>query len=265
MTLSPGLPVPHATLYLCRHGETALNRENVLQGSGVDAPLNAVGWAQARQLGERFRDVHLDWLVSSELRRACETAQAIHEHHPGLKYTKYAALAELCWGIWEGKKCPCLQELFSKWNQGDYQAALEGGESPAHAVERVAPALGDILAKATDQAQIAVVIHGRLLRIILAYLIEGSLDYMGSYQHRNTCVNVIQVYKRSALTEDEIDRLWHDRVYPTGATWAPRPHAPTADHLAGPLHDYLFIPSALDCLAHLESGPNSTEVTVNVT
>ncbi|KAJ1914982.1 hypothetical protein IWQ60_008602 [Tieghemiomyces parasiticus] len=216
MTLSPGLPVPHATLYLCRHGETALNRENVLQGSGVDAPLNAVGRAQARQLGERFREVHLDWLVSSELR-------------------------------------------------GDYQAALEGGESPAHAVERVAPALGDILAKATDQAQIAVVIHGRLLRIILAYLIEGSLDYMGSYQHRNTCVNVIQVYKRSALTEDEIDRLWHDRVYPTGATWAPRPHAPTADHLAGPLRDYLFIPSALDCLAHLESGPNSTEVTVNVT
>ena len=27
-------------LYLCRHGETAANAEKVMQGSGIDLPLN---------------------------------------------------------------------------------------------------------------------------------------------------------------------------------------------------------------------------------
>lgn len=47
--------------------ETALNADKVLQGSGVDPPLNAKGLKQAQCLSQRLKNVEVDWIVSSEL------------------------------------------------------------------------------------------------------------------------------------------------------------------------------------------------------
>jgi hypothetical protein len=40
-------------------------------------------------------------------------------------------------------------------------------------------------------------VHGRLLRVILASLLDGVLDRMHIYKHHNTCINKIQVYHDS--------------------------------------------------------------------
>ncbi|RKP40299.1 phosphoglycerate mutase, partial [Dimargaris cristalligena] len=186
-------------LYLCRHGETDLNKLNVLQGSGVDAPLNDTGREQAQRLGNRFRSQPVDWLISSDLRRAKETAGAIQCHHPAVKFTTYPGLSEICWGIWEGRSCPKLDELIDKWNEGDFSACLEGGESPLHVENRIIEPFVSIIEQANGLDHVVIVVHGRLLRIILSSLIEGNLGWMGQYTHRNTCVNQIQVYRRCDL------------------------------------------------------------------
>jgi broad specificity phosphatase PhoE len=62
-------------LYLIRHGETDDNARRVVQMP--DAALSARGRAQAARLGERLRDAGIVRLLSSDYRRAQETAEAV--------------------------------------------------------------------------------------------------------------------------------------------------------------------------------------------
>jgi broad specificity phosphatase PhoE len=63
-------------LLVVRHGETDYNRDGRLQGQEHDVPLNATGVAQAQQLSEQI-DERIDYLVSSPLVRARQTAQIL--------------------------------------------------------------------------------------------------------------------------------------------------------------------------------------------
>ena len=63
-------------IYIIRHGETARNREKVLQGRS-DMPLNENGIRQAEQAGRWFRqhDIRFARAYASPLIRAVETAR----------------------------------------------------------------------------------------------------------------------------------------------------------------------------------------------
>ena len=62
--------------YIVRHGETAANSRNVVQGQN-DVPLNETGLAQAARLAERLKAVHFDAVYASDLSRAMRTARII--------------------------------------------------------------------------------------------------------------------------------------------------------------------------------------------
>ena len=61
------------TIYLIRHAEAEGNVYRVYQGQH-DTLLTETGKLQAQALGERFRDVHVDAVYSSDLYRAAATA-----------------------------------------------------------------------------------------------------------------------------------------------------------------------------------------------
>ena len=63
-------------LYLVRHGQTYFNIYNKLQGWS-NSPLTAQGKDNARQAGERLRDVHFAGAFCSDTTRAMETIQTI--------------------------------------------------------------------------------------------------------------------------------------------------------------------------------------------
>ncbi len=66
-------------LYIIRHGETYGN----LNGDGfTETDLTPVGEAQARLLGERFKNERIDKIYTSPLMRAIKTATAVHKFHP---------------------------------------------------------------------------------------------------------------------------------------------------------------------------------------
>ena len=56
------------TLFLVRHGTTALNDRNIFQGA-IDEPLNALGLSQSQLLTEYFKDIPIDLAISSPLTR----------------------------------------------------------------------------------------------------------------------------------------------------------------------------------------------------
>ncbi|ORZ36511.1 histidine phosphatase superfamily [Catenaria anguillulae PL171] len=197
------LPAPptgtNVRLILCRHGETALNAKHVLQGRGVNPPLNERGQAQAQRLADRLADAPVDWIISSELQRAVDTANAVAKHHPDVPRNAYVDLAEISWGHLEGTHAPNLSPLHDAWNSGNFDYAPQDGESPNFVMQRATSQLFSILETAKDMKSksgvvtVVIVIHGRLLRIILSTLLHRSLFMMPTMGHQNCNINVVDV------------------------------------------------------------------------
>ena len=86
-----------------RHGQTEANSTGVIQGQS-NTPLDDVGRAQALAVAESLQNDHFDLLISSDLDRAKDTAQAILHYHPGLQWICDPALREWHLGALQGEK-----------------------------------------------------------------------------------------------------------------------------------------------------------------
>jgi broad specificity phosphatase PhoE len=91
-------------IYLCRHGQSRANAEGILAGH-LDSPLNKVGREQAAELGQLAKQARLkfDYVYSSPLRRAKETARIIAEYTGSPMPATLADLIERDFGILTGK------------------------------------------------------------------------------------------------------------------------------------------------------------------
>ena len=67
-------------VYLIRHGEAEGNLYRRAQGH-YQSDITAKGHRQIAALAERFKDIHIDALYSSDLRRTLITAGAITKYH----------------------------------------------------------------------------------------------------------------------------------------------------------------------------------------
>jgi broad specificity phosphatase PhoE len=67
----------HKKLFLIRHGETDYNLNHLMQGRGIDAPLNETGELQALAVAEYLERYDIDHVISSSMLRARQTAGAI--------------------------------------------------------------------------------------------------------------------------------------------------------------------------------------------
>jgi broad specificity phosphatase PhoE len=70
------------TIYLIRHGQSEFNAAFAADGKDPmirDAPLTALGLAQARQVREKAAELNIQLVIASPLTRALQTAIAIFE------------------------------------------------------------------------------------------------------------------------------------------------------------------------------------------
>ena len=94
-------------IFLVRHGETVDNARQIMQGQ-TQGELNARGREQALQVAGRLATEHLDAVVSSDLRRAIQTAEIIARPH-GLTVSTTPLLRERDWGSFTGRFIPDLR------------------------------------------------------------------------------------------------------------------------------------------------------------
>lgn len=92
----------YCDVYLIRHGETAWNKERILQGH-YDEPLNANGIEQAKQLGKELASIDFSAAFSSDLSRASQTAAEVFRERK-ITVQKTPALRERTLQEWEKKK-----------------------------------------------------------------------------------------------------------------------------------------------------------------
>nr|WP_294898451.1 histidine phosphatase family protein [uncultured Pedobacter sp.] len=180
-------------LYIIRHGETDLNKNNVVQGRGVDADLNDTGRQQAEEFYQYYKDVLFDKIYTSDLKRTHQTVAKFIEK--GIPWEQLAGLDEFGWGIYEGKEhSPELNVSFNKlvksWAEGDYDNKAEGGESPNEVHLRQAEAMNHILAKKQEKT-VLICMHGRALRLLLCALMNKTFNHMDDFPHKNTSLYVL--------------------------------------------------------------------------
>ena len=166
----PELPV--GRLVVWRHGRTAWNAAGRFQGQ-LDPPLDAVGRAQAVHAaphlaaGLRGQEAVV---VSSDLVRAVETAQALTAHLD-VPLRLDPRLREHGMGVWEGltrdEVADRYPEQFEEWMAGR-PVRGRGGEETSAVTERVLSALQEL--PAVDVA--VVVTHGGTSGRMIERLLE---------------------------------------------------------------------------------------------
>ncbi len=95
-------------LYLIRHGETVDNVAQIMQGQ-TQGCLTEHGREQAEEVAARLAKVKIDAIVSSDLRRAIQTAEIISTRH-GLPVSVTPLLRERDWGSFTGRYIPDLKD-----------------------------------------------------------------------------------------------------------------------------------------------------------
>ena len=201
----PQLTVGSSRLFLCRHGETDSNAQSLLQGSGIDAPLNDVGRAQASALARSLASIKMDLIASSTLSRAVETADIVASHQADTGAAvhgreSYAGLVEMFYGTMEGLPIADTREelkrLSDAWAAGDTTVAVGGdGESPDELLLRARATLwrDGLLGCGDAGRQVAVVAHSTFNRAVLAEATGQPLGSMFSIPQDNACVNVLDL------------------------------------------------------------------------
>ncbi len=182
-------------IYLIRHGQTDYNNQGIVQGRGVDTSLNAMGRMQAKAFYEHYQQVPFAKVYVSTLKRTYESVASFIEEL-SIPYESLSGLDEISWGYKEGKKIGGPgEELYSRvvesWNRGDTHITVPGGESPNEVAERQKKAMDHILSQPGEE-NILICMHGRAMRILLAWLIDHDLAKMDNYGHKNLCLYILE-------------------------------------------------------------------------
>ncbi|SMO56195.1 histidine phosphatase family protein [Fodinibius sediminis] len=181
-------------VFLVRHGETEYNRRNQIQGRGIDAPLNNRGRQQARAVAQHLKEQELHHIFSSSLKRSRETAECIAQAC-SLTVEPHGELDEMDFGVLEGRSITEieteLQQLQHHWKSGNVDFAFERAESPRIVLKRAATRAEQIIRERTN-SNMLFVLHGRLIRILLAHWLKRGLSSMHQIAHSNASLYHLQ-------------------------------------------------------------------------
>lgn len=155
------------SLLLIRHGETAFNRDRVMQPA--DTPLSEQGMAQARHLAGRLRGAGIGRILASDMARARMTAEPIAEA-AGVDIEFDPLLHERNFGVLRGQRFVDLEVQGIEPFVEDY--VPPEGESWEVFDTRVSRAWAVIRAAVPDDGDLAVVTHG----LVCAALLRNHLD-----------------------------------------------------------------------------------------
>lgn len=190
---SPGA----TTVLLIRHGETGWNAERRLQGH-LDIALNAEGERQAAALGRALAREHIDLVISSDLARARQTAEAIVQARgePFERVRRDPKLRERCYGGFEGLLYSEIAARFplefAAWQARNVDAELPPGENCGETFRQFFDrALTAILGHAAEHPgkTLALVAHGGVLECAYRAALGLPLETPRDFKVHNASVN----------------------------------------------------------------------------
>lgn len=197
-------------LVLWRHGETDYNVAGRMQGH-LDSDLTEVGWNQARSAAPALARFTPDVVLSSDLRRATDTASVLTDaFEVPLQIDK--RLRETHLGEWQGltgsevdERAPGERE---RWRV-DAAWAPPGGESRIDVAARAAEAVDDLLHGDHRCHTALIVAHGGLIIALTAHLLNLPIELWPSLGGVSNC-HWVDLVRRGGI--------WRLQAYNAGMT-----------------------------------------------
>ncbi|MEQ8337218.1 MAG: histidine phosphatase family protein [Cyclobacteriaceae bacterium] len=197
-------------IYLLRHGETEYNRLGMVQGSGIDAPLNETGVRQASAFFDAYKEISFDKVYITPLIRTRQTVKGFLDLSIPVEVVE--GLREISWGDQEGvpfteESGRVYKETVKRWSGGELDLKIATGESPKEVMNRQKPAIEYILSK-EDEETILICTHGRAMRILLCWVMEKSLTEMEQFGHSNCGVYILN-YDGASFSIEQSNETTH--------------------------------------------------------
>jgi broad specificity phosphatase PhoE len=148
------------SVLLVRHGESRWNRAGRVQGQTAHPRLTRRGRAQARALATTLASVGVTRILTSDLRRATQTA-ALLGLALGIVPEPTPLLRERHWGTWQGRRRDAAEADARTLAP---EEPLPGGESVLDVRERAGELLG-VLGEPTGV--VVLVTHGDVIASLL--------------------------------------------------------------------------------------------------
>lgn len=181
-------------IYLIRHAEAEGNLYKLAHGQ-YNSVLTEKGKKQVRALEQRFRGMTFDFVYSSDLSRAVQTAGALQSAE-GSQLQIRKDLREMFYGDWEGvpwgeirRQSPGSMTLFLEQTEQWHPA---GGETYSQLQRRMLRAFRAVVESHPDKS-VAIVSHNLAIRSLLDALAKIWPGWpQGPFFSDNTAVSVIE-------------------------------------------------------------------------
>ncbi|MFI8565244.1 histidine phosphatase family protein [Rhodococcus sp. NPDC078407] len=170
-------------LILLRHGQTEYNATDRMQGQ-LDTDLSELGRTQAKTAAAELATRAPLRIVSSDLRRALDTAVALGDA-AGVSVTQDERLRETHLGEWQGLTHTDVDDIAPgarpEW-RADATIAPPGGESRIDVARRSVPLVRELLSSVDewgadgDDRPLVLVAHGGLIAALTAALLDLPTD-----------------------------------------------------------------------------------------
>jgi broad specificity phosphatase PhoE len=197
------------TIHFLRHGQTALSREDVFCGSGLDPELTSDGLEMAQAFTAVYRNKPWTAIFSSRLQRTIATAQPLCDVL-NIQLQVREGLNEIAYGKWEGLTKEEVEYAYHddylKWLGDPAWHASTEGERAVVVARRGLGVIEEIKARFSDGI-VLVVSHKATIRIILCSLL--GID-VGRFRYRLGCpvgsVSVVEFTSQGPLLHALADR-----------------------------------------------------------
>ena len=200
-------------LYLIRHGETDWNKIKKLQGA-TDIPLNENGEAVARATCEGMKEIPLDMIFTSPLKRAYRTAELVRGERK-IPLITDERIREIGFGDYEGVilkaeggNIPDPDFVFFFTKPDQYKTPPKG-ESIPELLKRTGEFLEELKHREDLQDKtILISTHGAAVRAMINYIEKCEIaNFWKKGVHKNCGVSYVE------LIDGEYQIHWENRVY----------------------------------------------------
>ena len=181
------------TFYIVRHGQTNWNILGKTQGHG-NSDLTPKGENQALELSKAIKEYPIDYIYSSDLGRAVQTAEIIGSTI-GVDVIQTPSIREMGFGDWEGLLIEEIKKDHAKtyetWRNQPHLVNIPNGET-LHIIKDRVDAFIKELNEKYDNKHILLVSHSVTVRVMLLSFLNSGVENIYRIKQDNTALNIVE-------------------------------------------------------------------------
>jgi broad specificity phosphatase PhoE len=156
----------------------------------LNGELTPLGEAQAELVAARLKAEPLDLILSSDLKRAYNTATTIAKEHSH-SVIPLTDLRERSWGVFDGKPLDDYYKALNESGVAHHDFVPENGEGLHHLKLRTTRFISEWSERMSGKTTL-IVAHHSMNKMLISCLLNRDLSEWYSFEQTNTCVNVLE-------------------------------------------------------------------------